>query len=64
MRALDLIWDSLMSHEIETNRTINHPHPARGGSRGYTLWEKRTALDVLERYGYRSIAANSIGCSI
>ena len=53
-----------LSREIETNRSENYPHPARGGSRGYALWERRRALDVLERSGSRSTAATSIGCCV
>ena len=53
-----------LSRETETNRSDNHPHPARGGSRWYALWERRRALDVLERSGSRNTAANSIGCSV
>ena len=41
-----------LSHEIPTNRSDNKPHPARGGYRGYALWERRKALKVLEVSGY------------
>ena len=53
-----------LSYEIETNRSGNHPHLARGESRWYALSERRRTLDVLERSGSRNTAANSIGCSV
>ena len=53
-----------LAREIETNRSDNHPHPERGESRGYALWERRRALGVLERSDSRNTASNYIGCSV
>ena len=48
--------------ELEVPRTNNHPNPARGGSQGYPLWQRRHALEVLRIYGSYQITADSIGC--
>ena len=37
--------------KVPAYRSDNYLHPTRGGYRGYTLWERRRALEVLEESG-------------
>ena len=52
------------NRETEQQRTTHHPIPARGGTRGYPLWQRRRALRALDANNqYYRLAAKSIGCS-
>ena len=46
--------------ELGVERTGNHPNPARGGTRGYPLWQRQQALGALAHYGSYQIAADTI----
>ena len=49
--------------ETQQFRTGHYPHPGRGGTRGYPLWLRTTAVNNLQTYGSYRRAALSVGCS-
>ena len=49
--------------EVAQRRTTHHPNPARGGTRGYPLWQRYRVLDTLTIYQDYQFAADRIGCS-
>ena len=48
--------------EVAQRRTTHHPNPARGGTRGYPLWQRYQALQTLGEYQDYRTAADRIGC--
>ena len=48
--------------EVAQRRTAHHPNPVRGGTRGYPLWQRYSALQTLGVYQDYQTAADRIGC--
>ena len=53
-----------LGRELEQDRILNPPHPAKGGTRGYPTWQRRMALHVLYTHLDYEMAAASIDCSV
>ena len=51
-----------LDRELLQDRSLNYPHPRNGGSRGYPLWQRIRALDMMWGYNDYELAANAIGC--
>ena len=51
-----------LPRELKTDRADNYPHPRNGGTRGYPLWSRIRALNVLLDTGNYELSAASIGC--
>ena len=52
-----------LARETQELRTGHYPHPGRGGTRGYPLWLRTTAVNNLHTYGNYRRAALSVGYS-
>ena len=55
--------DRGLEREREQLRTSNPPHPSRGGTRGYPIWQRIRALDSYDINLSYAEAADRIGCS-
>ena len=52
-----------LARETQIYRTGHYPNPARGGTRGYPLWIRTKAINLIETHGSIPVAARIIGCS-
>ena len=48
--------------ELGVGRTGNQLNPARGGTRGYPIWQRLETLGALAHYGNYQTASDTIGC--
>ena len=55
--------DRGLDRETEQLRTSNPPHPSRGGTRGYPIWQGICALDSYNINLNYEEATDRIGCS-
>ena len=52
-----------LTRETQRFRTGHYPNPARGGTRGYPLWLRTIAINVLNENRNYTLAAQRIHCS-
>ena len=51
-----------LERELTQRRTQNPPHPRRGGTRGYPLWQRVKTIRAFNRTLDYDFAADIIGC--